>query len=178
MIHSEFYRATENPSESGGSFDASGAFHGMYSDDDDDLPNKIYQDRKQRGARERRVSEGNASQYKNGGKLVLTSSRPIKFERTVNGERTKSLRGALGNPHLQLEKKTRRSLSPIKLTQVAITPSNKKISPTTNNNTSQISSNQPATNSIDSKKKDKGTKQSIKDKLQKDTLQILSVNGK
>lgn len=33
----EFCRATENPSESGGSFDASGAFHGggIYSDDEE-----------------------------------------------------------------------------------------------------------------------------------------------
>ncbi|EZA53350.1 hypothetical protein DMN91_005018 [Ooceraea biroi] len=47
--------ATENPSESGGSFDSSGAFHGgMYSDDDEDGVGASQQ------GRTRRVSEGSA----------------------------------------------------------------------------------------------------------------------
>ncbi|XP_046832676.1 GIGYF family protein Gyf-like [Vespa crabro] len=51
--------ATENPSESGGRFDASGAFHGgMYSDDDDE---GIISVRNSQELRTRRVSEGNAS---------------------------------------------------------------------------------------------------------------------
>ncbi|KAI4483604.1 hypothetical protein M0804_007864 [Polistes exclamans] len=51
--------ATENPSESGGRFDASGAFHGgMYSDDDDE---GIINVRNSQELRTRRVSEGNAS---------------------------------------------------------------------------------------------------------------------
>ncbi|KAI4494245.1 hypothetical protein M0802_009114 [Mischocyttarus mexicanus] len=51
--------ATENPSESGGRFDASGAFHGgMYSDDDEE---GIISARNSQELRTRRVSEGNAS---------------------------------------------------------------------------------------------------------------------
>ncbi|KAF7385552.1 hypothetical protein HZH68_013982 [Vespula germanica] len=51
--------ATENPSESGGRFDASGAFHGgMYSDDDDEGITGV---RNSQELRTRRVSEGNAS---------------------------------------------------------------------------------------------------------------------
>lgn len=49
-------RVTENPSESGGSFDALGAFHGgMYSDDDEDPGQE---------GRTRRSSEGNSGPVK------------------------------------------------------------------------------------------------------------------
>ncbi|XP_014474042.1 PREDICTED: PERQ amino acid-rich with GYF domain-containing protein CG11148 isoform X2 [Dinoponera quadriceps] len=62
--------ATENPSESGGSFDASGAFHGggMYSDDDDDGVAGASQH-----GRTRRVSEGSASN------IVKSSNKPLAF---------------------------------------------------------------------------------------------------
>lgn len=35
LIEFEFYRATESPSEVGGSFDSSGAFHGLNSDEEE-----------------------------------------------------------------------------------------------------------------------------------------------
>lgn len=55
--------ATENPSESGGSFDASGAFHGgMYSDDDEDGGTGGDDSREQKT---RKVSEGNTSKQNN-----------------------------------------------------------------------------------------------------------------
>jgi PERQ amino acid-rich with GYF domain-containing protein len=60
------FRATENPSESGGSFDSSGAFHGgMYSDDDEDGVAGASQH-----GRTRRVSEGSASN------VVKSNSKP------------------------------------------------------------------------------------------------------
>ncbi|KYN44879.1 hypothetical protein ALC56_00875 [Trachymyrmex septentrionalis] len=61
--------ATENPSESGGSFDASGAFHGgMYSDDDEDGAAGTSQQ-----GRTRRVSEGSASN------VVRSNSKSLAF---------------------------------------------------------------------------------------------------
>ncbi|XP_029169789.1 GRB10-interacting GYF protein 2-like isoform X3 [Nylanderia fulva] len=61
--------ATENPSESGGSFDASGAFHGgMYSDDDEDGVAGASQQ-----GRTRRVSEGSASN------VVKSSNKTLTF---------------------------------------------------------------------------------------------------
>lgn len=64
-----YFRATENPSESGGSFDASGAFHGgMYSDDDDDGVAGASQH-----GRTRRVSEGSASN------IVKSTNKPLAF---------------------------------------------------------------------------------------------------
>ncbi|XP_029660632.1 GIGYF family protein CG11148 isoform X1 [Formica exsecta] len=60
--------ATENPSESGGSFDASGAFHGgMYSDDDEDGVAGASQQ-----GRTRRVSEGSASNIVKSNNKTLT----------------------------------------------------------------------------------------------------------
>ncbi|XP_071555029.1 GIGYF family protein Gyf-like isoform X1 [Temnothorax nylanderi] len=59
--------ATENPTESGGSFDSSGAFHGgMYSDDDEDGAAGASQQ-----GRTRRVSEGSASN------IVRPNSKPL-----------------------------------------------------------------------------------------------------
>ncbi|XP_011687407.1 PREDICTED: PERQ amino acid-rich with GYF domain-containing protein 2 isoform X2 [Wasmannia auropunctata] len=61
--------ATENPTESGGSFDSSGAFHGgLYSDDDEDGAAGASQQ-----GRTRRVSEGSASN------LVRPNSKPLAF---------------------------------------------------------------------------------------------------
>lgn len=70
-------RATENPSESGGSFDASGAFHGgMYSDDDDD---GIGSAGGAQDIRQRCVSEGNG-QTNN----AKTSNKPLPYSNSVN----------------------------------------------------------------------------------------------
>ncbi|XP_076220764.1 GIGYF family protein Gyf isoform X2 [Nomia melanderi] len=91
--------ATENPSESGGSFDASGAFHGgIYSDDDED---GVISAGGTQESRTRRVSEGSAgSTTKSSGKhLSYSSSQGQPISRgtssntpsTINKERQKSL---------------------------------------------------------------------------------------
>lgn len=124
-----FYRATENPSESGGSFDASGAFHGgMYSDDDEDGAVGASQQ-----GRTRRVSEGSASN------TVRSSSKPIAFgtgsvqslnrhtsntiANTLSKERSKPL-DSLEDKDDTIEKERRRCNSPsIKPTTVPSTES-------------------------------------------------------
>lgn len=69
MSHLVLRRATENPSESGGSFDASGAFHGgMYSDEDEDGVAGASQH-----GRTRRVSESSASN------VVKSNNKPLAF---------------------------------------------------------------------------------------------------
>ena len=73
-------RATENPSESGGSFDASGAFHGgMYSDGDDDEGNGVVVGGGHQEHRTRRVSEGNASNN-----TSRSSNKSLPFNNTPN----------------------------------------------------------------------------------------------
>ncbi|XP_076652489.1 GIGYF family protein Gyf isoform X3 [Halictus rubicundus] len=91
--------ATENPSESGGSFDASGAFHGgIYSDDDED---GVISAGGSQESRTRRVSEGSAgSTTKPSGKHLSYSSSqgqplnrgpPSSTISTINKDRQKSL---------------------------------------------------------------------------------------
>ncbi|XP_043527998.1 GRB10-interacting GYF protein 2 isoform X1 [Frieseomelitta varia] len=112
--------ATENPSESGGSFDASGAFHGgMYSDDDED---GVISAGGTQESRTRRVSEGSAANIKK------PSSKPLSYSSTqgqipsrntnsginsVSKERPKSLH-PLDDKNEPIEKE-KRSSSPTKL---------------------------------------------------------------
>ncbi|XP_054009524.1 GRB10-interacting GYF protein 2-like isoform X4 [Hylaeus anthracinus] len=117
--------ATENPSESGGSFDASGAFHGgMYSDDDED---GVISAGGTQESRTQRVSEGNAANTtKSGGGKPLsysstqgqTASRiPSNTANTINKKRPKSF-----NPFSDKEEtveKERRSNSPSKSSTTA-----------------------------------------------------------
>ncbi|XP_033224108.1 GIGYF family protein CG11148-like isoform X2 [Belonocnema kinseyi] len=120
--------ATENPSESGGSFDASGAFHGgMYSDEDEDggTTGGGSQD-----SRTRSVSEGNTTNTpKQNTKSAPHNNNVIPGQPTVrqpytatnsaNKERPKSL-----HPFEEKdipEDQERRSLSPVR---IAPTPNN------------------------------------------------------
>ncbi|XP_015586467.1 GRB10-interacting GYF protein 2 isoform X1 [Cephus cinctus] len=91
--------ATENPSESGGSFDASGAFHGgMYSDDDEDGIISAGGSQEQRA---RNLSEGNNSSTSKPSKSLshsnsLNQGQAINRHAstatgTMNRERPKSL---------------------------------------------------------------------------------------
>ncbi|CAB0035547.1 unnamed protein product [Trichogramma brassicae] len=115
--------ATENTGEGGGSFDASGAFHGTYSDDEDDYGER--RDERKRGSRVRRVSEGNTphnKQYASTLKPSSTSTPGGKGEKPLNGERAK-----LGlETNTKIEKETlhtnRRSLTPIDSPQAPSTP--------------------------------------------------------
>ncbi|XP_068985504.1 GRB10-interacting GYF protein 2 isoform X1 [Bombus flavifrons] len=118
--------ATENPSESGGSFDASGAFHGgMYSDDDED---GVISAGGTQESRTRRVSEGSATNIKK------PSSKPLSYSSTqgqtagrnsnsgissVSKERPKSLH-PLDDKNECIEKE-RRSSSPTKLPITVLT---------------------------------------------------------
>ncbi|XP_060829689.1 GRB10-interacting GYF protein 2-like isoform X2 [Bombus pascuorum] len=118
--------ATENPSESGGSFDASGAFHGgMYSDDDED---GVISAGGTQESRTRRVSEGSATNIKK------PSSKPSSHSSTqgqtagrnsnsgissVSKERPKSLH-PLDDKNECIEKE-RRSSSPTKLPITVLT---------------------------------------------------------
>lgn len=118
--------ATENPSESGGSFDASGAFHGgMYSDDDED---GVISAGGTQESRTRRVSEGSATNIKK------PSSKPSSYSSTqgqtasrnsnsgissVSKERPKSLH-PLDDKNECIEEE-RRSSSPTKLPIAVLT---------------------------------------------------------
>ncbi|XP_048505447.1 GRB10-interacting GYF protein 2 isoform X3 [Athalia rosae] len=110
-------RATENPSESGGSFDASGAFHGgMYSDDDED---GIISAGGNRETRIRHLSEGNnLSNSKPLSKSLLHNQGPISSRRisaTTNAlirERPKSLQPFEDKE--SSEEQEKRSVSPPK----------------------------------------------------------------
>ncbi|XP_071873870.1 GIGYF family protein Gyf isoform X1 [Bombus fervidus] len=118
--------ATENPSESGGSFDASGAFHGgMYSDDDED---GVISAGGTQESRTRRVSEGSGTNIKK------PSSKPSSYSSTqgqtagrnsnsgissVSKERPKSLH-PLDDKNECIEKE-RRSSSPTKLPITVLT---------------------------------------------------------
>ncbi|XP_061934620.1 GRB10-interacting GYF protein 2 isoform X1 [Apis cerana] len=112
--------ATENPSESGGSFDASGAFHGgMYSDDDED---GVISAGGTQESRTRRVSEGSAANIKKSGSKSLsysttqgqiTSRNTNSSTSTINKERPKSLH-PLDDKNDCIDKE-RRSSSPGKL---------------------------------------------------------------
>lgn len=169
-------RATENPSESGGSFDASGAFHGMYSDDDEDHPDKSHPDRKQRGSRVRRVSEGNTPHSKIGGKAG-SNGRSAKTERPLNGERPKSLHSS--EPKEQFpasEKESRRSLSPISSPPLPSSPAPKRTSaaPNDSGRGSSGGGGKVTANAPESKKKEKASKQ---DKQQKESAQTTAANG-
>ncbi|XP_017754978.1 PREDICTED: PERQ amino acid-rich with GYF domain-containing protein 2 isoform X2 [Eufriesea mexicana] len=113
--------ATENPSESGGSFDASGAFHGgMYSDDDEDA---VISAGGTQESRTRRVSEGSAANIKKSSSkpLSYSSSQGQVASRNANGgtstiskERPKSLHPFDDNKNGCIGKE-RRSNSPAKL---------------------------------------------------------------
>lgn len=115
-----YFRATENPSESGGSFDASGAFHGgMYSDDDED---GVISAGGTQESRTRRVSEGSAANIKKSGSKSLsysstqgqiTSRNTNSSTSTINKERPKSLH-PLDDKNDCIDKE-RRSSSPGKL---------------------------------------------------------------
>ncbi|XP_046594566.1 GRB10-interacting GYF protein 2 isoform X2 [Neodiprion lecontei] len=114
-------RATENPSESGGSFDASGAFHGgMYSDDDED---GIISAGGNRESRIRHMSEGNnLSNSKpsskplpiNHGQTPQTSNRRANITASSTGirERPKSLQPFEDKESPEVQDK--RSVSPSK----------------------------------------------------------------
>ncbi|XP_076179792.1 GIGYF family protein Gyf isoform X2 [Ptiloglossa arizonensis] len=135
--------ATENPSESGGSFDASGAFHGgIYSDDDEDGVISAGGIQK---SRTRRVSEGStAGTTKSGsGKPLSYNSTqgqatirvPSNTTNTINKKRPKSL-NPLDDKDETIEKE-RRSSSPSKplVTTTDSTPVNTSTS--TSSETSQ-----------------------------------------
>lgn len=106
-------RATENPSESGGSFDASGAFHGgMYSDDDEDGDGS-------QEPRSRKASEGNTSKQNNKNTAQDQSSNRQTYTSTTtttttinaaNKERPKSLH-PFEDKDIPVDQE-RRSLSP------------------------------------------------------------------
>ena len=108
--------ATENPSESGGSFDASGAFHGgMYSDDDED---GVISAGGIQESRTRRVSEGSANTTKPAGKPSSYSSPQGQASRdgnsttsAVSKERPKPLHPADDKKETAEE---RRSSTPVK----------------------------------------------------------------
>ncbi|KOC67726.1 PERQ amino acid-rich with GYF domain-containing protein [Habropoda laboriosa] len=136
--------ATENPSESGGSFDASGAFHGgIYSDDDED--GVISASGTQESSRTRRVSEGSTAI------TTKPGSKPLSYSSTqgqiasrngnngagiINKERPKSLH-PLDDKDESIEKK-RRSSSPIKPPPVTVTDNTTtKISTSVSSETSQ-----------------------------------------
>lgn len=111
-----YFRATENPSESGGSFDASGAFHGgVYSDEDDDGITAASQE-----GRTRRVSEGSASNViKSSNKSLFGTNSVQSLNRhtnntvnTLNKEQPKLLK-PLENKTDPLVKE-RRNTSPTK----------------------------------------------------------------
>ena len=114
----------ENTGEGGGSFDASGAFHGTFSDDDDDFGERV---RDRRGSRPRRVSEGNAPHPKPLVKqppvLVKAAGTPnSKADRPLNEDKIKSSLDSSGK-----EDKDRRNLSPIRSPRVPGSPvQNKK----------------------------------------------------
>ncbi|XP_020285154.1 PERQ amino acid-rich with GYF domain-containing protein CG11148 isoform X3 [Pseudomyrmex gracilis] len=87
--------ATENPTESGGSFDSSGAFHGLYSDDDEDGVAGASQ-----SGRTRRVSEGSASN------VVKSNSKPLAFgtgsvPSSSNRQTSNTIAGTLGKERLK-----------------------------------------------------------------------------
>ncbi|XP_015430986.1 PREDICTED: PERQ amino acid-rich with GYF domain-containing protein 2 isoform X2 [Dufourea novaeangliae] len=110
--------ATENPSESGGSFDASGAFHGgMYSDDDED---GVVSAGGTQESRTRRVSEGSAvSTTKHGGRPLsynATQGQPVSrgtsnSTSTINKDRPKPLH-PINVKEDHVVEKERRSSSP------------------------------------------------------------------
>lgn len=122
-----YFRATENPAESG-SFDSSGAFHGgMYSDDDEEGAGGASQQ-----GRTRRVSEGSASN------VARPSSKPLAFgtgsvqslnrhanntiANTLNKERPKPL-DSLEDKDDSIEKERRCNSPSIKSTTVPSTES-------------------------------------------------------
>lgn len=131
--------------ESGGSFDASGAFHGLHSDDEDEPGGERPPGTRRRV---RRVSEGNApnpNKPVTGGPKIPANSR--KLERPLNGERPKSMHEA--KDQQMLDNDRRRSLSPISSPPVPSSPASKK--PPTS---AQIVS-QHLSNTADAKKKEK-----------------------
>ncbi|XP_043260032.1 GRB10-interacting GYF protein 2-like isoform X1 [Colletes gigas] len=94
--------ATENPSESGGSFDASGAFHGgMYSDDDED---GVISAGGTQESRTRRVSEGSATST-----TKLGSGKPLSYSST-QGQTTSRVSS---NTPSTISKKRLKSLNPL-----------------------------------------------------------------
>ncbi|XP_026672013.1 GRB10-interacting GYF protein 2-like isoform X2 [Ceratina calcarata] len=113
--------ATENPSESGGSFDASGAFHGgMYSDDDED---GVISAGGTQESRTRRVSEGSAATTtKPGNKpLSYSSTQGQLVSRSVgsgvsaiNKDRAKSLHHPIDTKDESIEKERRSCSPPVK----------------------------------------------------------------
>ncbi|KAL0130742.1 hypothetical protein PUN28_002396 [Cardiocondyla obscurior] len=113
--------ATENPTESGGSFDASGAFHGgMYSDDDEDGAGGTSQHRT------RRVSEGSASTVvRSNSKLAFGTGSVQSLNRhtsntignTLNKERPKPL-DSLEDKDDSVEKERKCNSPSIKSTSV------------------------------------------------------------
>ncbi|XP_078044339.1 GIGYF family protein Gyf isoform X5 [Augochlora pura] len=129
--------ATENPSESGGSFDASGAFHGgIYSDDDED---GVISAGGTQESRTRRVSEGSAgSTTKPSGKhLHYSSSQGQPLNRgppsstisthTISKERQKSLHPL--DTKDKFTEKERRSNSPPSM-KPSITPTDNVVTKT------------------------------------------------
>lgn len=149
--------ATENPSESGGRFDASGAFHGgMYSDDDEE---GIIGVGNSQESRTRRVSEGNASGIsKSNNKPVSYGTSPRQIENrhinnstsTINRERSKSVRLLEDKDNIE-ERETRSSPS-----KAALTTSNnistKSLSATSSSTSHTMSLTNVNTNSTESEK--------------------------
>ncbi|XP_012534011.1 GRB10-interacting GYF protein 2 isoform X2 [Monomorium pharaonis] len=93
--------ATENPAESGGSFDSSGAFHGgMYSDDDEDGAAGASQQ-----GRTRRVSEGSASNVARPSSKPYGTSSAQSLNRHINNTVTNTLSKERSKPLDSLEDK-------------------------------------------------------------------------
>lgn len=133
-------RATEIPTESGGSFDSSGAFHGgMYSDDDEDGAAGASQH-----GRTRRVSEGSASNVvkSNSKSSVVGTGSVQSLNRHMNNtavgtlskERTKPLDPPLEDKDNSIGKE-RRSNSPT-VVKPTIAPSTESITTKTLTTTS------------------------------------------
>lgn len=131
--------ATENPSESGGSFDASGAFHGgMFSDEDEEggVINTGGHEH-----RTRRVSEGtNNTNSRPGTKPIPYSNntlnqsahrQPNASSNSVPRERPKSLH-PFEEKDVKVEQQERRSASPTKQQQPAVSNPSIKASPLIN----------------------------------------------
>lgn len=99
--------------------------------------------------------------------------RPPKSDRSVNGDRPKSLHGSDSR---DLERESRRSLSPIKSSSTSNSPSTKKIPSATSNSPGGNTGAESGV-TMDLKKKDKGTKQVGQDKSKDPALAAATTNG-
>lgn len=143
----------------------------MYSDDDEDHPSDRSNQERKRGSRVRRVSEGNAPHSKNGIKSSASGSniRSTKAERSLNGERPKSLHSSESkDQYTSAEKESRRSLSPISSPPMPSSPASQKTQATTSNAGSGGGS-KTAVSVTESKKKEKVSKQEKQQKEQAQT---------